>query len=162
MARGGSKPMLDEGKQREIVAILAVGCPRSVAARYVGCSPATIARTAARDPAFAARLRRAAYSTEVACLRQIRKAGEKEQYWRAAAWALERVFPERYARRGPDVLTFEQLAAAFAQLADVLCDEVPDAGARQRIVKRVDALLKQLKEQPPSKRRPPEGPSCEP
>ena len=70
------QPVLTEEKRNAIVAILSVGCPRYVAARYVGCSPATIARTAARDPQFAARLRQAQASVELAFLRRIGKAAQ--------------------------------------------------------------------------------------
>ena len=46
----------------------------------------------------------------------IRDAAKKEQYWRAAAWMLERGYPQRYARRGPDVITVEQIAYLLAHL----------------------------------------------
>ena len=101
MAKCGRPPVLDEAKKREILAIVAVGCSRSMAATYVGCAISTIQNTAERDPTFAEKLRQAVYSTELGLLKNIRNAAKKEQYWRAAAWALERRFPERYARRGP-------------------------------------------------------------
>ena len=47
----GRPAVLDPTKRQRIAALLAVGCSRRVAARYVGCSPSTITRTAARDPA---------------------------------------------------------------------------------------------------------------
>ena len=91
----GRPPVLDDAKRREILAILTVGCSRRAAAKYVGCAPATIANTAARDPEFAEQLRQAESKAEVGYLKNIRKAAKKEQYWRAAAWALERKYPER-------------------------------------------------------------------
>ncbi len=111
MSKCGRRPVLDAAKKREILAIVAVGCSRTVAAAYVGCAISTIQNTADRDPTFAEKLRQAACATELGLLKNIRNAAAKEQYWRAAAWALERRFPERYARRGPDVITLEQVAA---------------------------------------------------
>lgn len=138
------QPVLTEEKRNAIVAILSVGCPRYVAARYVGCSPATIARTAARDPQFAARLRQAQAGVELAFLRRIGKAADKEQYWRAAAWALERMFPQRYARRDPrDSFDGRQVQAALEVLAELLCGFLPVAARRElrhRLARAVDQL----------------------
>ena len=102
----------------QIVAILSVGCSQNMAAQYVGCSPATIQRTAERDPKFAKQLREAKGNAELGLVKNIRNAAKKEQYWRAAAWALERGFPEKYARRGPDVITVEQIGLLLAQFSD--------------------------------------------
>jgi len=141
------QPVLTEEKRNAIVAILSVGCPRYVAARYVGCSPTTIARTAARDPQFAARLRQAQASVELAFLRRIGKAADKEQYWRAAAWALERMFPQRYARRDPrDTFDARQVQAALEVLAELLCECLPPAARRElhrRLARAVDQLRRE-------------------
>ena len=72
-----------------------------MAASYVDCAVSTIQNTADRDATFAEKLRQATYNTEVGLLKNIRNAAKKEQYWRAAAWALERRFPERYAAAVP-------------------------------------------------------------
>ncbi len=134
--------ILDDMKQREVLAILSVGCSQSMAAKYVGCSPATIRCEAARDPKFAKRLREAKGNAELGLVKNIRKAANKEQYWRAAAWALERMFPERYARRGPDVITAEQLAQVLAQLAERVIEQVPADRYRKKIVKAVESLAR--------------------
>jgi hypothetical protein len=129
-------------KQREVLAILSVGCSQSMAAKYVGCSPQTIRREAARDPKFAKKLRQAKGNAELGLVKNIRKAANKEQYWRAAAWALERMFPEKYARRGPDVITAEQLAQVLAQLAERIIEQVPVDAYRKNIVKAVESLAR--------------------
>ncbi len=54
----GRPPVLDETKRKTIIALLANGSSRRMAAGYVGCAPSTITRTAARDPEFAAQLAR--------------------------------------------------------------------------------------------------------
>ena len=144
MAKRGRKPILDEYKRREILAILAVGCSRRTAARYVGCDHSTIRRTAERDEEFAKKLRHAEYQTEIAYLRNIQNAAKKEQYWRAAAWALERINPEQYARRSPDVITIEQISRLLSQFADIIVEEVPVAKYRKNILKRLEGLTKSL------------------
>lgn len=136
--------MLDEIKQREILAILSVGCSRRTAARYVGCAHSTIQRTAHRDPEFAAKLRQAENRQEFTYLGNIQQAARKPQYWRAAAWVLERVFPEKYARRGPDVITVDQIRQVLAQFAQIIVAEVPVAKYRQKIIKRLEALTRSL------------------
>ena len=47
--RGGRPVCLDENKRRKIIALLANGSSRRVAARYVGRSPSTIHRTMLRE-----------------------------------------------------------------------------------------------------------------
>jgi hypothetical protein len=138
--RGGR--ILDDVKQREVLAILSMGCSQSMAAKYVGCAPATIRREAARDAKFAKKLREAKGNAELGLVKNIRKAANKEQYWRAAAWALERMFPEKYARRGPDVITAEQLAQVLAQLAERIIEQVPVDAYRKNIVKAVESLAR--------------------
>ena len=104
MAKRGRRPALDETKKQLIAAILAVGCSRRTAASYVGCAVSTIQNTANRDSEFAEQLRQAESHSEIAYLKRIRRATEKDQYWRAAAWVLERRNPRDFARRGPNVL----------------------------------------------------------
>jgi hypothetical protein len=138
----GRRPVLDDVKRCEILAILSVGCSQSVAAQYVGCAVSTIQRTADRDPKFAEELGKAKSNAELGLVKNIRKAAKKEQYWRAAAWALERGFPEKYARRGPDVITAEDLARVLAQFADMIVQQVPVDAYRKNIVKGMEALVR--------------------
>ena len=146
MAKRGRKRVLDGYKRREILAILAVGCSRRTAADYVGCSPTTIQNTADRDPSFAEQLRKKEYGSEVGYLENIRNAARTERYWRAAAWALERMKPEKYGRRGPDVITVEQIGNLMAQFAEIIIEEVPVARYRKSILKRLDAISDALKD----------------
>lgn len=140
MAEPGRRPVLDEVKKKEIVAILSQGCSRRRAAEYVGCSHRTIRNTALRDPQFAEALARAEAQSEISCLTNVRKAAKKEQYWRAAAWVLERRYPEDYALRRPGTVTVEQMIDVLKQVADILMDETEDSRVRQRIRRRVHAL----------------------
>jgi len=142
MGKRGRPPVLDKVKRGQIVTILGVGCSQNVAAHYVGCAVSTIQRTAQRDPQFAEQLNKAKCNAELALVKNIRKAAQKEQYWRAAAWALERGFPEKYARRGPDVITATDLARALAQFADMIVQQVPVDKYRKNIVKGIEALAR--------------------
>ena len=127
--------MLDDRKRGQIVAILSVGCSQTVAAQYVGCAPATIQRTAERDPKFAEELGKAKSNAELGLVKNIRNAAKKEQYWRAAAWALERGFPEKYARRGPDVITARANRPAAGPASPRSIVKQCPAKYRKRIVK---------------------------
>lgn len=135
------RPALDATKRAQIVAVLSVGCSQNRAAQFVGCSPSTIQRTAERDPKFAAELRKAKCNAELGLVKNIRSAAKKEQYWRAAAWALERGFPEKYARRGPDVITVEQIGILLARFSEIIVQEVSER-SRKRILKQIDALAR--------------------
>ena len=144
MARQGRKRILDGYKRREILAILAVGGSREIAAKYVGCSVSTIQNTADRDPNFAEQLHRKEKTWEIGYLENIRAAARNERHWRAAAWALERLKPERYARRGPDVITLDQVKQLMTRFAEVVSEEVP-AKMRKNVLKRCAAISEGLK-----------------
>lgn len=144
MAKCGRPAVLDENKRTQILAILGVGCSRLTAASFVGCAVSTIRRTAERDPEFARQLGRAEYNAEINYLKNIRKAANKEQYWRAAAWALERKNPRDFARRGPDVITVDQIASLLAQFTEIVVEEVPVARYRKNILRRFAALTANL------------------
>jgi hypothetical protein len=136
----GRPPTLDEIKRGEICAILSVGGSRTTAARYVGCSPSTIRNTSERDPQFAEQLDQAESRHEVGYLQNIRAASQKEQYWRAAAWALERHYPDRYGPRKAGTISVEQITQLLAQFADIVVQELPDPADQQRIIARLEAL----------------------
>jgi hypothetical protein len=140
----GRPPVLNAEKRAQILAVLSIGCSQTTAAHCVGCACSTIQRTAERDPDFAAALRKAKCNAEVSLLKNIRNAAKKEQYWRAAAWALERGFPDKYAARRPDVITAEQLAQILGQLADHIVEHVPNPLYRKNIVKDIESLARSL------------------
>ncbi len=148
MAQRGRPPVLDEIKRREVLAILSVGCSRSTAADYVGCSVSTIQKTADRDPRFAEQLRRAESRAEITLLQAIQKAARKEQYWRAAAWALERTKPEQFGRRSPRAMPLAEVRQLLEQLAGAVLEQLPTDQSRQRILKRLDRILRDLGKKP--------------
>jgi hypothetical protein len=146
VTKPGRPPVLDEIKQREILAILSVGCSRRTAARYVGCAPTTIQNTADRDPKFAEKLRHAENQAELTWLKNINTAAKKEQYWRAAAWALEHIKPEQYAKRHPNVITVEQISQLLSQFAQIVSEEIPVDKYRKAVLNRFEELQQCLKE----------------
>jgi hypothetical protein len=147
MTKRGRPRILDGYKRREILAILSVGGTRQVAASYVGCALSTIENTAKRSPEFAERLRRSEQSFEVEYLDNIRRAAKESKYWRAAAWALERLRPDRYAHRSPDVITLDQIRRLMAQLAGLISEEVPER-YRKNVLKRLGAVFADLGQSP--------------
>ncbi len=138
------KPILDETRRREICAILAVGGTRTIAASYVGCHVETIRNTAKRDAQFAEQLRRAEISPEISYLRTVQTAAQDSKHWRAAAWALERLFPDRYASRNPKAITINQMTEILAALGAIVTDEVPVRRYRHRILDRLARLMAEL------------------
>ncbi|MBN1909756.1 MAG: hypothetical protein JW818_08455 [Pirellulales bacterium] len=144
-------PKLSDFNKREILAILGVGCSVDTAANYVGCSPGVIQRLAASDPTFAYRLQKARPMVELGFMRSIQDAATKAQYWRAAAWALERCYPHHYARRGADVLTVDQMRHVLAGFADIVMAEVPNPNQRKAFLHKLRVLSGEML---------PDGPDC--
>lgn len=144
MNKGGRPPVLDAMKRAEILTIISVGCSRRAAARYVGCAPSTIGATAQRDPEFARQLTRAEQRSQIGLIKSIREAGKMAQSWRAAAWALERMNPEDFAPRGPDVVSGEQIRTLMEQLAQALAEHVPVAKYRKELLRALERMMREL------------------
>jgi hypothetical protein len=149
VAKPGRPPVLDEGKQREIVAIISMGCSRRTAAQYVGCAPSTIQNTAERNEKFAEKLDRGRSQAVVTHVKNINSAAKKAQYWRAAAWALERLNPEEFAAPHPNAITLEQASRVIDYFARIVIEAVPVDAYRKSIVKRVEELTKMVSESVP-------------
>jgi hypothetical protein len=138
----GPKPLLNEARQREICAIMSIGGTRAMAAYHVRCSVETIRRTALRDSRFRADLRKAEVDSEILYLRNIQAAAQDSKQWRSAAWALERLFPERYGRRQPHTITRAQLRHIVRRLGAGMVPEAHSAGTRRRALARVEKLVR--------------------
>ena len=117
---------LSEEKKKRLLTLLAIGCSRRRAAAVVGCSPSTIARYAVRDPEFRQQLADAEQLVELHALRAIRTAFHNPRYWRAAAWSLERMSPDRFGKRPPLILTTEHLRKLFAAIFRSSEEAVPE------------------------------------
>lgn len=135
-------PPLDTLQQRDICTILSVGGSRETAAKFIGCAPETIRRDSDHDPDFSERLKRAESNLEVTHLSIIQEAAKKN--WRASAWVLERIRPDRYAKRDPHAVTTEQLGAVLTCLAEILVEEIPAEEHKENVLRRVDGIVAHL------------------
>ena len=132
---------LDEVKRREICALLAAGCSRRAAARYVGCLPSAITATAAREKKFRHELQRSEQRVELGYIKNIQEAAKKSQYWRAAAWALERHNPEDYVARSPNTYTLDQVQQILNQFVEIIIGEIPSPAKRKGLLNRLYQLM---------------------
>lgn len=132
MAKRGRPPKLDETKRGEILGVLAWGGTMALAARTVGCCTRTIYNTAKRDPEFDKRMQRARASHELKLLKRIDDAASDPKYWRAAAWQLERMYPDRYQPRMARSMPVDKVEELMHELMRIVRDILPDGPDRQR------------------------------
>ena len=119
------------------MAILSVGCSRAAAARCVRCSPYILNRVMSEHPQFAQDVAKAEEGIEIFFLSRIRHAAQKEQHWRAAAWVLERRFPQRYGNKKPENLTAERVHKFLTSCMQIIAEELPDKEVREKILDRL-------------------------
>jgi hypothetical protein len=124
MAEVGRPPALDDTSRREIAAVLSTGCSVRVAANFVGCSRTTIYRELANNPVFYDQVRHLQVANLLGPLKTIQEAARTN--WRAAAWLTERLNPQDFGRRHPEMVDPEdaQLAAhvAMREIKEVIDD----------------------------------------
>ncbi len=132
---------LNDEQRREIPAMLMVGLSRARAADYIGCTPEELYEFSQIDETFAAALRRAEATAELAHLRAVHEACKDPKNWRASLWMLERRYPDRYGKRPPNVVTHEQLNDIIKQMAEIILEETPDDEQREKILRRVELLV---------------------
>ena len=141
MAKARKCSVLSAVKKREILAIVSVGCGRRTAAAYVGCEPSLLTREMKKDAAFAAEMQRHESNPEIGFVRNIKDAAQKAQYWRAAAWWLERRNPEDFGSKKPGVVTVAQIQELLSGLTQIITEEVPIDKFRKNILKRVEIMV---------------------
>ncbi len=131
----GRPRALDDAKRREICALVAGGCGLREAARYVRCNIYTIRREAERNPEFDERLRSSETYAQLSPLRAMQHA--VSTHWRAAAWMLERAFPNRFAKPDPGAFGPRQARELLNEALSVISSEVSDPFKFGRIEKRL-------------------------
>lgn len=105
---------LDEARRRRLVAALEAGATFELAARAAGVSAATLKRWRDDDDELAqAEARGAVRALEVI---QAAAAGPHAGQWQAAAWLLERRYPDSYGRRPPRVEDGRELETVIGWL----------------------------------------------
>jgi hypothetical protein len=143
---------LDPDKKENILAILSVGGTRAMAASFVGCHPRTIYNEACRDKKFAEQISRYEVSPELAYLKTIFAAGAKDGGWRAAKWALERMYPTRYGARNPRMVAPDEVRSLMNDVVSTFAKNVQGASARRRIRNAVIEMEAQVAAQPQARR----------
>ena len=128
-----AKPSLDSFKKAQVCGVLSIGGSILTAARAVGCHPSTIYATAKRDPEFHEQLATSRAGHEATLLNRIHTAAQEPQFWRAAAWALERMYPERYRARPNDTITLPMVLQFADQLLSLVADEIGRTKSFDRI-----------------------------
>ena len=131
---------ISEIKQREILALLSVGCSRRTAARYVNCTQKAIDELARTNPDFAEKLRRAEANLEIESIKNMFNAAKQEKNWRAAAWLLERKSPQEFLKKKPDVIPAGLLDTLLNRIVTLLIEECPAAVQRKGLLKKLDVI----------------------
>ncbi len=138
--------LLTAKEQSSVVSVLMAGADLRAAADYVGRSQADIRGTAEADAEFQARLDRAEPHFELKQLGNITQAAMREQYWRAAAWLLERKFPSRYAKPDPEALAPAKVRTLLENLVKAVLTEVKDPEVQANILQRLRKLLESIQQ----------------
>jgi len=137
MARIGRPSSYTPALARAVCSAIASGLPVGVACRQHGIARQTlydwrVQGRAGREPfaGFAARLERATAEAESRSVLAVVKAAKRD--WRAAAWMLERRWPQRYALRqtvrvekAPADMTDAELEAELERLGYVRAEPPP-------------------------------------
>ena len=63
------------------------------------------------------------------------------QSWRAAAWSLEHLNPQRYARRRADYLTFSEVEQLGRTMMELIARAIPAGINLKRVSDRLEALI---------------------
>ena len=134
-SRRGRPRVLDDAKRLEISALVAGGCSLREAAKIVGCGLNTIQRELERNPRFSKSVRRSQMRAQLSPLRAMQRAAGK--HWRAAAWLLERAYPERFARRDSATESARQARRLLNEVINIIRQEINDPYLQARLVKRL-------------------------
>jgi hypothetical protein len=96
---------------------------------------ATIKPECSRNSAFADQLRQSENYSQINPLRSMQHAAASD--WRAAAWLLERAFPDRFARPEPGAFGARQARRLMDEVLSVISSELLDPVKATQIEKRV-------------------------
>jgi hypothetical protein len=142
--RRGRPRRLNETELCEICAYVSGGLGLEEAAEYVRCSVNTIRREANRNPEFEKDLHDAMLRAQLHPLRAMQKA--VATHWRAAAWMLERMFPERFGRPDPGSFGAREARELLAEILSIFRAEledhlIPRPDIYSKIEKRIEAAF---------------------
>jgi hypothetical protein len=155
MAKGQRASKRSPEVEKRILDAIRLGATYKLASQYACIDPATFWRWVEKDANFATRVKEAEGAATVGWLAKIEKAAS-DGNWQAAAWKLERRYPEDYSLRqrlehtgadGGPIEIDERLILSEAELDQYVLTIVERAGAR----------LDQPRTEPQPRLAPPEG-----
>jgi hypothetical protein len=115
-----------------------------MAARIANCHPATLRAEMRRDREFANRVEQCETKLESLCMKTLREASSDTKHWRAAAWTLERLYPNRYGKRKSDTVTVDEARQVMVQVYEIVSAELPVKKFRKRIFDRLSVVMMRL------------------
>jgi hypothetical protein len=116
---------LTEQQRASVCETLSSGGSYEMAADRCGATVENIQAEETFDPCFAQKTCCARMTSEVNLLKSLTGAAGDSKQWRAAAWLLERLYPERYARRKPNTLLLKEHEQRLQQIADLVKSIAP-------------------------------------
>lgn len=142
---------LNDDQRRRACALLGLGATRRVAAEFADCRRLDLEAEIKRDPAFRLTVKQHELRPEIETLRKLLEAARDPKQWRAAAWFLERLYPERYAAGKRRVVKRADLRTFMQKLDQELAMKIPGPKKRQRLLQQLTrGKAKPLKKEPPS------------
>jgi hypothetical protein len=123
---------LDKQKST-ILGMLAVGCPREVAAHCVGWSEKRLQTELKQDEQFAHELARHEGGAELHHMKLVHKATEDVNNWRAATWWLDRRARDRRDRASKRVITPDEMTEFIEGLVRTIITHVTVEADRERL-----------------------------
>ncbi len=132
---GGRKTKLTEEVVRKLEEAIAMGTPFRLAAKYAGIAESTLHDWRAKKPEFSEQLGQVEGRAVVTLLALIQKAAQED--WRAAAWKLEKRYPEEFGKQVHEL-----------QGKDGGAIQIEATDARDRLMLEVDARRATIHEVP--------------
>ncbi len=144
MSKPGPKPTTTPEALAAYLSALGAGLAEAEALTLAGLSRGAVQRARRSDPEFDHSKKRAVAEGKHALLQRIQAASAT--VWQAAAWLLERKWPQEFARRHPDSYAAEQFVSFAVALSDIARRFVPD-DQHAHYNAAVEALLGQMEGQ---------------
>jgi hypothetical protein len=134
----GRPRVLDDGKRREICALVCSGLELADAAQCVGCSLRTVRRETARNDDFRRQLSQARLAGRIDPVHHLRYAALTD--WRAAAWLLERTNPGQFARRDRGGCGSQDLQTVVERIIETSLIAIDDQDTRSRVFRAASSV----------------------
>lgn len=130
--------------------MLALGATRRSAAEFADCRRLDLEAELKRDPAFKLQVQQSELRPEIQLLRALVEAARDPKQWRAAAWALERLYPERYGAQKRTAIKPIHLKA-FQKLLNTKLAKPTTLNRKRRSTRRTSHGASQVHRKAPKK-----------